>query len=161
MKQYKHIHIYDIDGTLVCSKHRYRTASCGTRIDLEHWRANDIPEKIMLDSLLPLAKKYKRDLKNPYVYTILATARACLPNDANYRYIRDVLGVPNKFIHRQGVDDCRGGAALKIQAIKPLLNLKPFKKAKIKVWEDNFKYLQDMCQALNASGFLIPSHQGH
>lgn len=157
----KQIKIYDMDGTLVDSRHRYRTMPCGTRIDLDYWIANDTPEKIAMDSLLPLAEEYKADLANPEIYVIIATARGASKNDANYKFIRDNLGMPNKFVHRQTMADRRGGAELKIQAIKPLLNLKQFQNAMVKVFEDNLSYLQKMCQELNAVAIYCESNQGH
>ena len=157
----KQINIYDLDGTVIDSSHRYQTAPCGTKIDLPYWQAHDIPEFIAKDTLLPLAEKYQSDLQNPEIYVIAATARACIKNDANYSYLRDVLGWPNKFVHRQGPDDNRGGSDLKIQAIKPLLSLRQFANAKIRVFEDNEKYLQDMCQAFGAHGTFVRSEQGH
>ena len=160
----KQIKIYDMDGTIVDSSHRYRSIIDENgieRIDLDHWVANDVPEMIAKDELLPLAEEYKQDLINPEIYVIIATARACSKNDANYQYIKNVLGMPNKFVHREGREDKRGGAALKIQAIKPLLNLKQFKNAIVKVFEDNKTYLQDMCQALNAIPIYCESNQGH
>lgn len=160
----KEIKIYDMDGTIVDSSHRYKTVIDENgieKIDLPFWRENDIPEMIAKDSLLPLAEEYKRDLMNPEIYVIIATARACSKNDANYQYIKNMLGMPNKFVHREGIDDSRGGAHLKIQAIKPLLNLKQFKNAIVKIFEDNQKYLQDISQSLNAIPVYIPSNQGH
>lgn len=157
----KEIKIYDMDGTLVCSLHRYKTAECGTKIDLEHWLQHSTEEFISQDKLLPLATEYARDLDNPTVYVIIATARACNKNDANYAFIEKYLGKPDKFIYRQGEKDTRGGAELKIQAIKPLLNLKQFKNAIIHVFEDNLVYLGKMCYSLNAEGHFFPSKQGH
>ena len=160
---YKQIKIYDMDGTIVDSSHRYRTiAKDGVeKIDLAFWQANDVPEMIFKDTLLPLAAEYQADLKNPEIFVIIATARACVKNDANYKYIERILGKPNMFIHRQGIEDKRGGSVLKVQAIKPLLNLKPFKNAVVKVFEDNKDYLQHMCQELNAIPIYCPSVQGH
>ena len=39
----KRVRIYDMDGTIVCSMHRYRTVidDRGERIDLEYWRENE------------------------------------------------------------------------------------------------------------------------
>jgi hypothetical protein len=155
------IHIYDIDGTLISSSHRYRTAECGTRIDLEYWREHDNDRSIYKDSPLPHLAQYKQDLKNPKIYVILATARVCYKGDANYKYIQRRMGIPDKFVHREGLEDKRGGAELKIQAIKPLLNLKQFKNAAVHIWEDNKDYLSDMVCALNGIGHYIPSTQGH
>lgn len=157
----KEIKIYDMDGTIVDSSHRYRTLPCGTKIDLDFWIANDTPEMIAQDKLLPLAEEYKQDLMNPEIYVIIATARGCSKNDANYDFIRENLGFPDKFVHRNTMADRRGGAALKIEAIKPLLNLRQFRDAVVKVFEDNAKYLSDMCEALNATPIYCHSVQGH
>lgn len=160
----KEIKIYDMDGTIVNSLHRYRTVydgNGGLKIDLPHWRENDIPEQIAKDTLLPLAEQYKADLRNPSVYVVIATARACVEGDANYKYISDHLGMPNKFVHRQGAEDSRGGAELKIKAIKPLLNLRQFKDAIVTVFEDNRDYMMDMARALNAQPVYVPSEQGY
>lgn len=156
----KRISIYDLDGTVICSMHRYRTNADGTAIDLAYWRAKDIPEEIAKDSLLPMSEQYKRDLLDESVYVIIATARACVPNDANYEFIEKHLGLPNKFIHRQGPDDDRKGATLKIQGIKPLLNLKQFQNAVLTVYEDNIDYLKELCDTLNCNGVYVPSKQG-
>lgn len=157
----KEVKIYDMDGTIVDSSHRYRTMACNTRIDLQFWIAGDKPEFIAMDSLLPLAAQYKEDLQNPEVYVIIATARACEKGDANYEFIATNLGMPNKFVHRLGRGDTRGGAELKLQAIKPLMNLKQFAKAQITVLEDNIAYLKKMCDNLGALGIYVPSVQGH
>ena len=159
----KHIKIYDIDGVLVDSSHRYKTNIKNGRnyIDLPHWRAHDNEKYIMRDSLLPLARQYKADLTCLYTYTILATARACIADDANYRFIQEHLGKPDLFIHRKGPDDMRGGAVIKINGIKPLLNLKPFQDAAITFYEDNLNYLSDVCAAIGARPVFIPSIQGY
>ena len=161
---YKEIKIYDMDGTIVDSSHRYKTRIDENgieKIDLDFWIENDRPDMIAKDSLLPLADEYKADLANPEIYVIIATARGASKNDANYKYIKENLGMPNKFVHRNTMADRRGGAELKIQAIKPLLNLKPFKNAIVKVFEDNLDYLQKMCQELNAIPIYCESVQGH
>ena len=157
----KRIHIYDLDGTVISSSHRYRTDETGERIDLQFWREHDKPEFIEKDSLLPHAAQYKADLQNSEIYVIVATARACIEGDANYKYITERLGMPNKFIHRQGVDDTRKGAKLKIEGIKPLLNLKQFRGAVVHFWEDNKDYLNEVCEALNAIPHYVPSTQGY
>lgn len=157
----KKIRIYDIDGTIICSLHRYKTDKTGKRIDLAYWRKHDNEKYIFKDKLLPLAEQYKKDLKNPKIYVILATARACTAGDANYSYIEKYLGLPDKFIHRKGINDNRKGAQIKIQGIKPLLNLKQFKEASVEFFEDNLSYLFDVCKALNCKGFLIASNQGY
>lgn len=49
------INIFDLDGTLIDSSHRQLTDDTGS-LDLEHWRENSTPVKIMEDSLTPLGE---------------------------------------------------------------------------------------------------------
>ena len=87
----KRIRIYDMDGTIVCSLHRYRTItdSNGERIDLDYWRENE--HRALDDSLLPLAEQYRQDLADPETYTIIATARVLGKPDLEF--IRDTLEI--------------------------------------------------------------------
>ena len=162
---YKKIKVYDLDGTLIDSSHRYRTAN--GKIDLPYWIENDTPEKVQQDKLLILSKWLYRDLERVDTYVIFATARACVENDATYQFLKDNNMWPDMFIHRQGRDDARGGAELKIEAIRPLLNQNRFKDATIHIFEDNIKYLENMTNELNSVfindviGHFIPSIQGH
>ena len=90
MAKIKRVSIYDMDGTIVCSLHRYRTVigDNGERIDLDYWRENEY--RAMDDSLLPLAEQYKSDLKDENCFVIIATARVL--RDADNAFIRDILG---------------------------------------------------------------------
>jgi hypothetical protein len=163
----KKIKIYDLDGTLINSLHRYKTVD--GKIDLAHWRENDTPEKVMQDSFLDLFEWLKVDLKRKDTFVIFATARACEKNDHNYDFLKSHEIMPDMFIHRQGEFDKRGGAALKIEAIEPLLELPKFQGATVHIFEDNIKYLHDMVIALKGDfskgrkvvGHFIPSMQGH
>ncbi len=163
MRKYKRINIYDCDGILLDSLHRYKTK--GNKIDLAHWRRNDTRENILKDSLGVLADHYKASIANPDIFVIIATARACEYNDANYEHIFSVLGKPDKFIHRQGANDARGGAELKLDGILPLFKKRFLEGAKIHVYEDNALYLRDMCLTLREYGDTVghfnPSFQGH
>ena len=159
----KKIKIYDLDGTLIDSSHRYRAID--GRIDLAHWRENDTRLNVFKDSFLDLYEWLKVDLKRKDTFVIFATARACTYNDHNYEFLKNNNIWPDMFIHRQGDTDTRGGAALKIEAIKPLLKLEKFANATIHIFEDNIQYLHDMSLALNANhklvGHFVPSVQGH
>ena len=64
MAKINRVSIYDMDGTIVCSLHRYRTIvdDNGERIDLQYWRENEY--RAGDDSLLPLANQYRMDLKD-------------------------------------------------------------------------------------------------
>ena len=160
----KKIKIYDLDGTLIDSSHRYRTIN--GRIDLEHWRANDTRKNVLEnDKFLDLYEWLKVDLKRKDTFVIFATARACTYNDHNYEFLKLHNIVPDMFIHRMGDNDTRGGAALKVEAIKPLLKLQKFQFATIHIFEDNIQYLHDMVTALKDNhkiiGHFVPSVQGH
>jgi len=159
----KKIKIYDLDGTLINSMHRYRAIN--GKIDLPYWIKNDTRKNILNDSFLDLYDWLKIDLERKDTFVIFATARACTLNDANYEFLVTNNIVPDMFIHREGRSDTRGGAALKIEAIKPLLKLKKFENATIHIFEDNIQYLHDMCLALNKNhklvGHFVPSMQGH
>lgn len=160
----KRIHVYDCDGILLDSLPRYKTK--GGKLDLDHWRENDTRENILKDKPSVLADHYKESLENPDIFVIIATARACEYNDANYEVIHGKLGKPDLFIHRQGVKDTRKGADLKIQGILPALMRKDLTEATIHVYEDNADYMKNMCYAFRDFGYKVighfnPSYQGH
>ena len=149
------IRIYDMDGTIVCSLHRYKTIN--DKIDLQYWRDNEF--RAMGDSLLPLAEQYKLDLNNPDVYVIIATAR--ILRDADNHFIDTILGKPDYIISRKD-NDSRSGGLLKILGLKKLFSLKQFHKVKdIIFYEDNTSYLKAVCDYFNITGVYIPSKQGH
>src|SRR5574343_897614 len=152
----KRIAIYDMDGTIVDSTHRYRTMPCGTKIDLEYWRANE--HRAYDDELLPLHKQYLADLADPECYVIIATARVM--RDADYRFIKDKLGMPNHIISRKDGDNISGGL-LKINGLAKFFNLKNFRNAIATFYEDNATYLKQVCDRFNITGVYIPSKQGH
>lgn len=159
----KKIHIYDLDGTVIDSSHRYRTikdANGNTKIDIKYWRDHDNETYINKDSLLPLAEQYKRDLDRKDVYTIIATARACEPGDANYDFIQRHLGLPNCFIHRRGITDKRKGSEIKIRGLRKILSLKQFRNATKVFFEDNIDYLINVAYAINADPVYVKSNQG-
>jgi len=157
LKMIKEVHIYDMDGTIVCSMHRFRTLENG-KIDLQYWIDNCTPEKIAQDSLLPLADQYKAQLANPEIYVIIATARVL--DQADMEYIKDVLGMPDKIISRNGRNDTRKGADMKLAGLRFLKNLKQFKNSALHFYEDNIEYLYPVAEALGAKAHYIPSKQG-
>jgi len=153
----KHIAIFDCDGVLLDSSHRYRTGEDG-RIDLDHWREHSTVRHIWQDSPLPMAKLYQKMLKNPKVFVILATARMAKVHDI--ASITEKLGYPDKLVFRRE-GDTQSGTTLKLNAIKPLLNLKQFKGAMVTVFEDNLDYLYGLAKGLNAQPVYVHSRQGH
>ena len=158
MPQIKHVAIYDMDGTIVDSSHRYRTITDenGTRIDLQHWRENEY--RAMDDGLLPMFEQYKRDLANPETYVIIATARVM--NGPDWQFVNEILGMPDYFISRPANSDI-SGKTLKINGLAKFFNLLNFKNADFVFYEDNISYLKAVCDRFNIRGVYIPSVQGH
>lgn len=158
MATIKRVAIYDMDGTIVCSRHRYRTIkdASGERIDLQYWRDNQF--RAMDDSLLPLADQYKADLADPHCYVIIATARVM--NGPDWRFVNEILGAPDYFISRKD-GDAQSGKTLKISGLARFFNLKNFRNASWKFYEDNVDYMKAVCDRFNITGVYIPSQQGH
>jgi len=150
----KEVKIYDMDGTIVCSLHRYNVID--GKIDLQYWRDNQ--HKAYNDSLLPLAKQYQEDLKNPDIYVIIATARVL--GEPDLKFIEDKLGKPDYIISRKDGDSTSGGL-LKIRGLQKFFNLKNFQNAIFTFYEDNTTYLKTVCDKFNIRGVYIPSKQGH
>lgn len=154
------IHIFDLDGCVINSLHRYRTLAgiSPKRIDLEYWIDNCTPEKIWRDTLLPLAAYYKAQIENVNSYVIIATSRQC--HTIDFAFVEKFLGFPDKFIYRK-IGEITKGHDLKCKPIKPLLNLRQFRDCFVHVWDDNFVQMEKMCNTLNAIPHYIPSKQGH
>lgn len=157
------VNIFDCDGVLLSSAHRYKTMIRGDGmevIDLQHWIDNE--HKAYEDSPLPTAlKEYAQSLCNPNAYTVIATAAIVCDNRINC--LRDKIGLPDYIISRKNRADTRGGAELKIAGLRQLLALKQFNVARnnMLMIEDNLSYLTKICKAFNCRGLYIPSNQGH
>lgn len=152
----KRIHVYDLDGVLVDSSHRYRNTEDGV-IDLDYWFANRTAEKIAKDKLLPLSKQYRTDCLNPECYVILCTSRAEHKHDI--RFILSRLGKPNKLIMRPA-GNTEADSKLKRKQLNRLFNLRQFQKLPRKLWEDNQRNIAAL-QSLFDYTFYISSKQGH
>ena len=158
MAKITRVAIYDMDGTIVDSSHRYRTIvdDNGERIDLDYWRENE--HLAMNDGLLPLFEQYKNDLNDPACYVIIATARVM--NDPDWQFVREILGEPDYFISRKA-GDSQSGKTLKINGLAKFFNLVNFKNADYVFYEDNISYLKAVCDRFGIRGVYIPSVQGH
>lgn len=158
MPTIKRVAIYDMDGTIVDSSHRYRTITDenGERIDLDYWRENEY--RAMQDGLLPMFEQYQKDLNDPECYTIIATARVM--NAPDWQFVNEILGMPDYFISRNP-GDSQSGKTLKINGLAKFFNLLNFKNADFVFYEDNISYLKAVCDRFNIRGVYIPSVQGH
>ena len=156
----KKIRIFDMDGCIVCSLHRYRTIVSPDgieRIDLAHWRENE--HRAMDDGLLPMSATYRACLADPATYTVIATARVLHKPDRDF--IARTLGEPDHIISR-AADDSRSGGLLKVLGLRRLFALKQFKALDdIVFFEDNISYLKTVCDEFGIQGVYVPSRQGH
>lgn len=154
------LRIYDMDGTIVDSLHRYRTITGPDnieRIDLEYWRENEY--RAMEDGLLPLAEQYRKDLNCPNTYVIIATAR--IMNNPDWQFVNEILGKPNYLISRKP-GDTQSGKTLKINGLQKFFNLTQFRTCDdVIFYEDNVQYLKAVCDHFGITGVYIPSKQGH
>ena len=150
---FKKIHVYDCDGVLVDTAHRYRNKPDGT-IDLDYWIANRTRENIAKDKILPLAKNYLDDCINPEIFTILCTSRVY--NALDIEFIIGRLGAPDKLLMRP-VDNMEGDAALKAKQLLRIFNLIQFQKLPRTLWEDNKKNIA-VLQDFFTHTIYVPSH---
>ena len=74
--------IFDIDNTLVNSKHRYKSLPDGS-IDLPAWIASNTRENCLLDTLLPTVRTLRNDYKAG-VTILLCTARVLSDHDFEF-----------------------------------------------------------------------------
>lgn len=155
----KTIHVFDLDGTVIDSSHRYRIEPETGKIDLAHWIENCKPEMIEKDHLLPHAALYKALIDDPTAYVVIATSR--FAQQADFDFVKLNLGNPDKFIYRHADNNHMKGADLKIAGLRYLNNLKQFKKAIRYFYEDNKDYLYPVAEFLNAQAIFVPSEQGY
>jgi hypothetical protein len=157
MAKITRVSIYDMDGTIVDSSHRYRTIvdEKGTRIDLDYWRQNEY--RAGDDSLLPLHRQYLADIADPNCYVIIATARVM--NQPDWDFVESKLGLPDYFISRPK-DSTVSGRVLKINGLAKFFNLINFRDAEFVFYEDNVDYLKAVCDRFQIRGVYIPSNQG-
>lgn len=127
------LEIFDCDGVLVDSSHRYRNLPTGS-IDLDYWIANNTPEQVAKDELLATVKNYRESLEDSSRFTIIATARMCAAHDFEYFHSR--LGFPQHLIYRKAGDN-RPDWKLKFVGLRRLLNLRQFQNRAVRLWEDN------------------------
>lgn len=158
MAKITRVAIYDMDGTIVCSLHRYRTIihPDGERIDLDYWRENEY--RALDDSLLPLVHQYWQDLADPECYVIIATARVL--REPDMQFIEETLGNPDYIVSRAD-GDTQSGKTLKIGGLAKFFNLLNFQEADFVFYEDNIEYLKAVCDRFGIRGVYIPSKQGH
>ena len=134
MNRYK---IWDLDGTVIDSSHRYSTLANGD-IDLPRWIADNTRENIEQDKLLPLARLMKANWTQGNDIVIICTARVLGVWD--HVFLAD-HGIKAHFILSRALGDNRGDAEMKRQKLLALFaDLKiPFSRWTKSAWlyDDN------------------------
>jgi hypothetical protein len=105
MNRYK---IWDLDGTVIDSSHRYSTLANGD-IDLPRWIADNTRANIEQDTLLPLARLMKSNYRQGDI-VIINTARVLGVWD--HVFLAD-HGIKAQFILSRALGDNRGDAEMK------------------------------------------------
>jgi len=136
--QYK---IWDLDGTVIDSSHRYSTLANGD-IDLPRWIADNTRENIERDTLLPLARLMQSNYANGDV-VIICTARVLGVWDKVF--LAD-HGIKAHFVLSRALGDNRGDAEMKRAKLLALFaDLKiPFAR-----WTRNATFYDDNQGVLN------------
>ena len=100
--------IWDLDGTVIDSSHRYSTLANGD-INLPKWIADNTRKNIERDTLLPLARLMRSNYRQGDI-VIICTARVLGVWD--HVFLAD-HGIRAQFILSRGLGDNRGDAELK------------------------------------------------
>jgi hypothetical protein len=152
-------YVFDLDGCVIDSSHRYRTDKSGKQIDLPHWRRLSIPRFISRDQPGPMFQTaVQKATAHPVAF---GTARVVDP--ATLRWLR-VHGLGNVPIYgRRDSNDSRPGVAFKIQAAQSLVSRGC---TRVILIDDNAKYCEQFETILSRFGVLagscyVPSKQGH
>jgi len=82
-------YIFDLDGTVICSKHRQATLPNGD-LDLPHWKQNSTAELVAMDSLLPLVTMIREKYYSGNHTIIVCTARVLSDFDFSFFMENDI-----------------------------------------------------------------------
>jgi len=104
--------IFDLDGTVIDSSHRANILPDGS-LDLADWIENNRPEKILRDSLLPMAKLWRGFIAGGATIAI-CTARYM--QDADFQFLR-VNGLFSHFTFSRPLGCLDADAGLKVQQL--------------------------------------------
>ena len=161
----KKCYIFDIDGVLLDSSHRYRvelSKDGKQKIDLKHWRANE--HRTIEDTPLPTADIYKKVLKQKNSFVIIATSR--IMSAVDYQVIEEKLGKPHALISRL-TNEQKGGDLKLNGVIRTLSDLNLKSTDKVHIYEDNIQYLKYIADGIKNNlnimpeAYYIVSNQGH
>ena len=139
--------VFDLDGTVIDSSHRHLSKPDGS-IDLDHWRENCTREKIMQDSLLPLARSM-RNMKAAGHHVVVCTARVMSEHD--YAFLAHHGLHYDGILSREGENDNRPDGPMKVQLLTEYVQAQGFtsiKQSGLIMFDDNLKVIA----AISAAG---------
>jgi len=134
--------IFDLDGTVIDSTHRQATKADGS-LDLDHWFENNTADKIMADSLLPLAESMRAIMAAGHKI-VICTARAIQPADKLFLAVNRLAY--DALLHRE-IGNMEGDASLKIRLLEEYFIGEGFNcaaDAKAIMFDDNLKVIEAM-----------------
>jgi hypothetical protein len=135
--------IFDLDHTVIDSSHRQATLPCGA-LDLAHWRENCTREKIMLDTLLPLADTMRRYYNEGKHRIIVCTARIVTEHDMEFL---ETHGLDYHHFISRGETDMRGDAEYKVARLTEYAKTQGFSSLadmRAIMYDDNLKVIKAM-----------------
>jgi hypothetical protein len=125
-------HIFDLDGTVICSKHRQRLKANGD-LDLDHWIAHMADrDSVMSDTLLPFVDFWKR-LQNRTAPSI-CTSRTV--SHLEYEFLESHGLKFERFMNRSA-GDFRDDATYKVAKIREHLDLTGWDAASTTLYDDH------------------------
>lgn len=139
--------IFDLDHTVIDSSHRQATLPDGS-LDLAHWFENNTPEKIALDSLLPLAAQM-RNIHAAGHTVIVCTARSIETEEvkaAHDRFFAENDLPFHVFLNREP-GNMEGDASLKVRLLEDYFMGEGFtcaREANAIMFDDNLKVIAAM-----------------
>lgn len=125
-------HIFDLDGTVICSKHRQKLKPNGD-LDLDHWIANRaVHHLVMRDRLLPMSRLWRAiQVTTP---PAICTSRVTSHLDEDFLLKHGLLY--SKFMSRQD-GDMTSDAAYKVKHIRNHLDKTGWEASATTLYEDH------------------------
>ena len=126
-------HIFDLDGTVICSKHRQRLKTNGD-LDLAHWIAHRADRDLVFrDRLLPLSRFWFA-LQAYEEAPAICTSRVV--SELEYEYLEKNGLRFSTFMHRTE-GDMRGDAEYKVSKIRDHLEATGWEASVTTLYEDH------------------------
>ena len=144
MKHYSGVIVWDLDETLIDSRHRTPRNPDGT-VNLDHYRAHATRENIFKDTLYPLANVARKMYCSGDWYTVFCTARHMY--DADYAFLIEHDLKAHRILSRDKAKPAHyvmRDADYKATWIKPRMMLKQFQGLPWFMYDDEKKVIARM-----------------